>query len=147
MECESRQSLNPFPQRPSLRLEATSAVEPLPRFCSVKLPWGLLLSTLGALQRPSRVFSLCSSYCSLNLKVKIQFLQCPPVFPLLHMVFNGVCSILQYNFHDDLGAKVFPGEQIAYCYNTSLRGKLFCRVRTNVGKFSRQVLVEQGLEG
>lgn len=85
-------------------------MEPSPRFCSVKLPWGLLLSTLGVLQRPSTVFSLCLSDCTLNLKVKIQFLQLPPVFPLLHMIFNGVCSILQYDFHDDLGAKDFPGE-------------------------------------
>lgn len=87
-------------------------MEPSPRFCSVKLPWGLLLSTLGSLQRPSTVFSLCLSDCTLNLKVKIQFLQLPPVF-LLHMVFNGVCSILQYDFHDDLGAKDFPGRQVA----------------------------------
>lgn len=70
LECERDQSLK-TPEDPPPRLEGGRGTLPSPRFHSVKLSCGTLLSTIAALQRHSTVLSLCLSDDTLNLKVKI----------------------------------------------------------------------------
>lgn len=104
------------------------------RFRSVKLPCGLLLSTLAALQRHSTVFSLCVSDNTLNLRVKIQFIQLSSFFLLLHVVFMGFGPFFSMIFMMTCGQK-FSTRTGRLLSNTSSRGKLLWGVGTNVDGF------------
>lgn len=142
LEYESSQSLKllpppptPIPPKALLPiLEGCCGILPSPRFRSVKLPCGLLLSTLAALQRHSTVFFLCVSDDTLNLKVKIQFIQLSSFFLLLHVVFMGFGPFFSMIFMMTWGQK-FSRRTGRLLSNTSSRGKLLWGVGTNVDGF------------